>query len=262
MGNWDQELKGNIQVYNKATNRLEEHRRAHVYGQQELFVFTILLKPSLLGMVDQKIRMTFQQEDGVVHKIDYPILGLVAASSSVMVDTKDSNLKGLMRSKGDKFIGFLPPDPAIILDVSHELVPQKGGAKIIPQNLALFKNKQLQEILSVRNSFTNSTNGMELYNPNQDFTFTYFSSARISSLNEDQTAQLGQFNFNLRDMTTSHGHKYFFVFSNNTYFPQYIQITDRKLICSIAEDYQPVRYQDCENGVNLDFGRIGLYQPK
>ena len=63
-------------------------------------------------------------------------------------------------------------------------------------------------------------------------------------------------------MTTSHGHKYFFVFSNNTYFPQYIQITDRKLICSIAEDYQPVRYQDCENGVNLDFGRIGLYQPK
>ena len=123
MGNWDEELRANIQVYNKVTNRLEEHRRAHVNWKQELFVFTILLKPSLLGMVDQKIRMTFEQVDGTVHKIEYPILGLVAASSSVMVDTKDSNLKGLMRSKGDRFIGFLPPDPAIILDVSHELVP-------------------------------------------------------------------------------------------------------------------------------------------
>ena len=64
MGDWDRELKGNIQVYNKVTNRLEEHRRAHLNGQQELFVFTILLKPSLLGMVDSKIRLTFQHEDG------------------------------------------------------------------------------------------------------------------------------------------------------------------------------------------------------
>ena len=36
MGDWDRELKGNIQVYNKVTNRLEEHRRAHVIYKQEL----------------------------------------------------------------------------------------------------------------------------------------------------------------------------------------------------------------------------------
>ena len=98
MGDWDRELKGNIQVYNKVTNRLEEHRRAHLNGQQELQVFTILLKPSLLGMVDSKIRLTFQEEGGKIHMIEYPIIGLVASSSSVMVDTKDNNLRGLMRS--------------------------------------------------------------------------------------------------------------------------------------------------------------------
>ena len=59
MGDWDRELKGNIQVYNKVTNRLEEHRRAHVIQKQELQVFTILLRPNLLGMVDQTIRLTF-----------------------------------------------------------------------------------------------------------------------------------------------------------------------------------------------------------
>lgn len=103
---------------------------------------------------------------------------------------------------------------------------------------------------------------MDIYNPNQDFSLQYFSQARISTMKPDQTVQLGQFNFNLKDLSTSSGHKHFFVFTNNTFFPQYVQITDQKLVCSIAESYQPIRYQDCESGISLDFGRIGLYQPK
>lgn len=143
MGNWDRELKGNIQVFNKNTQRLEEHRRAIVHGEQELFAFTILFKPYQFGMLDTKIKMTFQQEDGTQHHIDLPIVGLVSASHSVMVEPRGSNLKGLLRQKdqADKFLGFLPPSPAIVLDVSQSLVDQQGGSRIPGQNLALFMNK-------------------------------------------------------------------------------------------------------------------------
>ena len=264
MGNWDRELRGNIQVFNKNTQRLEEHRRAVVQGEQELFAFTILLKPSQYGLVDTKIKMTLQQEDGTVHHIDLPIVGLVSTSHSVMVEPRASNLTGLLRQKdqADKFLGFLPPSPAIVLDVSQSLIDQQGGTKILGQNLALFMSKSQQERLIIQNTFQTPTHGMDIYNPNQDFSLQYFSQARISTLKPDQTVQLGQFNFNLKDLTTSSGHKHFFVFTNSTFFPQYVQITDQKLVCSIAESYQPTRYQDCASGISLDFGRIGLYQPK
>jgi len=106
--------------------------------------------------------------------------------------------------------------------------------------------------------------GLDIYNPNTEFQFQYYNTGttRGAVLNPSQTLQMGVFKLDLKDLKTSLGHKYFWIQLNNTMIPQMIQITDNRLICSIEEDYQPVRYQDCSSGVNLEFGKIGFYQPK
>jgi hypothetical protein len=61
---------------------------------------------------------------------------------------------------------------------------------------------------------------------------------------------------------TQNGHQYFGVVANFTHFPMYAQVTDNRLICTIIEDYQPLKYQDCFSGVHIDFGQVGYYQSK
>ena len=53
----------------------------------------------------------------------------------------------------------------------------------------------------------------------------------------NQKLTRGQFNLNVRDLKTSQGHRYFFLNANNTIVPQYIQITDYRLTCTIEEDF-------------------------
>lgn len=59
MGAWDRELHGNIQVYNKQTQRLEEQRRGILHADQTFEVFTVVVNPVKYGEINTKVVLTF-----------------------------------------------------------------------------------------------------------------------------------------------------------------------------------------------------------
>ncbi len=59
MGSWDRENFGNIQVMNKNSRRLEEHRRGVIQKDKQLSLFTIIMNPIAYGPIDTEIVLVF-----------------------------------------------------------------------------------------------------------------------------------------------------------------------------------------------------------
>ena len=61
--------------------------------------------------------------------------------------------------------------------------------------------------------------------------FDYFL-PKYSYVNSMEKKQFGQFTLNMKDLRVNNGRLYFFIGASHSLFPQYIQISDQKLICS------------------------------
>ena len=84
---------------------------------------TVLMKPFKWGLIDSRVKLTFKEEDGKTYHIQLPIIGSVTPSNSIILSEKnESNLNQLLPSQYQdygKFFAFLPPDPAIVINVSN-----------------------------------------------------------------------------------------------------------------------------------------------
>lgn len=86
IGAWDRESYGNIQVINKNSRRLEEHRRGVVHRDKSLHLFTIILNPIAFGPVDTNVVLVFNSEDGAEFRVDLPIIGHVLPTSNLLTE--------------------------------------------------------------------------------------------------------------------------------------------------------------------------------
>ena len=86
MGRWSQENYGNIQVYNKKTGRLEEHRRAVLHKDRSLDLFTVILNPTKYGELDTSVILIFATEEGQEYRVDLPIIGHVLKQNNLLVE--------------------------------------------------------------------------------------------------------------------------------------------------------------------------------
>ena len=68
----------------------------------------------------------------------------------------------------------------------------------------------------------------------------------------------------MKDLTFRNGRKYFYMAGSHALYPQYMQVSDQKLVCSVLDETSgaSAKLYDCNDGFNFDFGQIGLYQSK
>ena len=62
MGDWDMESSGTIHVFNKQTKQMEKHRHGFIYGDQEFYLMTIIMKPYKYGLINTYVKLTFTTE--------------------------------------------------------------------------------------------------------------------------------------------------------------------------------------------------------
>ena len=113
MGSWDRENFGNIQVLNKNSRRLEEHRRGVLQKDKQLNLFTVVMNPIAYGPIDTEIILVFQSEDGQEHRVDLPIIGHVLPQSNLMTEFGNKQM--------NSFQPWTIAKPAITIDVSNYL---------------------------------------------------------------------------------------------------------------------------------------------
>jgi hypothetical protein len=85
MGKWDRDSFGNIQVFNKQTMRLEEHRRGILHKDRSLDLFTVVLNPIAFGEINTSIILVFTTEEGKEFRIELPIIGHVLRQNNLLV---------------------------------------------------------------------------------------------------------------------------------------------------------------------------------
>ena len=86
MGKWDRDSYGNIQVYNKQSMRLEEHRRGILHKDRSLELFTIVLNPIMYGELNTSVILVFTTEEGDEFKVELPIIGHVMRQNNLLVE--------------------------------------------------------------------------------------------------------------------------------------------------------------------------------
>lgn len=122
MGDWDRDKAHNSQVFNKNTKRLEEHRKGVIYKDHEFFLMTVILKPFKYGLINTYVKLTFQTELGVTHKVELPIIGFVAPMQQLIIERKGNNFYHHIDSKShskNTFFGFLPAEPLFQINVKN-----------------------------------------------------------------------------------------------------------------------------------------------
>jgi hypothetical protein len=77
MGKWDRDSYGNIQVFNKQSMRLEEHRRGILHKDRSLELLTVVLDPVTYGELNTSVILVFLTEDGQEYRVSLPIIGHV-----------------------------------------------------------------------------------------------------------------------------------------------------------------------------------------
>ena len=90
---------------------------------------TVILKPFKYGMINTYIKLGFETEQGVIHQIELPVIGLVTQTHQLITEHKGNNFYDLVREvsvdgqvNASPFFGFLPAEPVheiILYDENH-----------------------------------------------------------------------------------------------------------------------------------------------
>ena len=218
---------------------------------------TVVLKPFKYGMINTYIKLSFENEQGAVQQVELPVIGLVAPKHKLVAEFKGNNFYELAReaSLNAGLYPFLPAEPLQEINLSEDLILEKNDGK--NSNLkptVNLKNENVNIDLSVEGNWLGvPTSSLEVIKRQDNLQFEY-SIDKYSFVASGQTKKLGQFTLKLSDIKTPKSRHYFFIAASHTLFPQYIQVSDQKLVCSIGVQ----DYSDCEQGLDLDFGSIGL----
>jgi len=70
---------------------MEKHRYGLVYADDVFKLMTVVMKPLKFGLVNTYLKLTFQEENGTIHKIELPIIGFVAPIHQLVIERKGNN---------------------------------------------------------------------------------------------------------------------------------------------------------------------------
>ena len=101
-----------------------------------------------------------------------PIIGLVTPTNNIILDEKyNSNLHNLLpsqASKANKFYGFLPPNPAIVVNVSDLI---QSNQKISNRPSSLLKDSKVIEPLILKGNFNMTMENVKIINNESNIPF-------------------------------------------------------------------------------------------
>ena len=185
MGEWQNDKKGHVQVFNKHTKRMETHRYGHVYADEVFDLMNVIMKPTKYGMINTYIKLTFQYENGKAFLVELPIIGFVAPINELVIERKGNNFyQHIDRSfyKKNPFYGFLPAEPLQQVNIRQYVASVEGVPPI---------DQTVDVPMNVYGNFRGvPTSQLEIIQPDSRMRFDYYQPMH-SFVNPMETMQIG-----------------------------------------------------------------------